>query len=60
MEYCVYFATAKRLISYFNKMINSFDAQKFWDSLNIREEKSKTQTVQVILQEKEVSYLCSK
>ncbi|CAG8742589.1 4683_t:CDS:2, partial [Funneliformis caledonium] len=58
MEDCVYSATAKRLIGHFNEMINSFDAQKFWDSLNVREEKSKTQTAQVILQEKEEQNAC--
>ena len=59
-EDCMYSATAKRLIGHFNEMINSFNVQKFWNSLNVREEKAKTQTAQVILQEKEVSYLRSR
>jgi len=60
LEDCMYSATTKRLIGHFNEMINSFNVQKFWNSLNVREEKAKTQTAQVILQEKEVSYLRSR
>jgi hypothetical protein len=50
-------ATAQVILAHFNVFINSSNARKFWSDLQLQEEKIKTQTLQDILQEKEVSIL---
>ncbi|CAG8726646.1 17601_t:CDS:2, partial [Funneliformis caledonium] len=53
-----YSVTAKKLLGNFREIINSLSVQNFWNSLNVREEKAKTRTAQVILQEKEEQNAC--
>ena len=48
---------AQNLLTNFSEVVNSTIALRFWNGLRIREEKAITQIAQIILQEKEVSYL---
>ncbi|CAG8639151.1 7142_t:CDS:2, partial [Ambispora gerdemannii] len=50
--------TAKRLINNFDKFISTFSVQQYWNSLNVRIEKTITSTAQIILQEKEEQNAC--
>ena len=48
---------AQKLLINFSEVVNSTIALRFWNGLRIREEKANTRIAQIILQEKEVSYL---
>ncbi|CAG8575716.1 5230_t:CDS:2, partial [Scutellospora calospora] len=49
---------AKRLLYNFDNFISSSNVEQFWSSLRIREEKTTTNTAQIILQEKEEQNAC--
>ncbi|CAG8535235.1 18471_t:CDS:2 [Gigaspora margarita] len=49
---------AKRLLCNFDNFIGSFSVEQFWSSVRVREEKTTTNTAQIILQEKEEQNAC--
>ena len=46
---------AKNLLGNFDIYTNSYSVENFWNGLKIREERGKTHTVQLLLEEKKVS-----
>ncbi|RHZ90270.1 hypothetical protein Glove_1g45 [Diversispora epigaea] len=54
----IHVVTAKRLLRNFDNFIGSFNVQQYWSGLKVREEKTATNTAQIILQEKEEQNAC--